>query len=86
MIEKNNPFAIENLTKTLADIALEKLTEQSKGYYALDFLLPAEGDFTLKAEAGIAVGPWLKLGGFAEYVPSLGAFAAGIRIGGEAKI
>ena len=47
--------------ETISDIALEKLKNDMTGFYSIDFLLPSLDKPTLKAEAGISLGEWMKL-------------------------
>jgi hypothetical protein len=82
----NSSITVETITKTISDIALEKLKNDMMGFYSLNFLLPSPDKPTLKAEAGISLGEWMKLTLWGEYNINAKSVTAGARIGGEFKI
>lgn len=82
----NSSITVETITKTISDIALEKLKNDMMGFYSLNFLLPSPDKPTLKAEAGICLGEWLKLALWGEYDINAKSVVAGARIGGEFRI
>jgi hypothetical protein len=82
----NSSITVDMITKTISDIALEKLKNDIMGFYSLNFLLPSPDKPTLKAEAGISLGEWMKLTLWGEYNINAKSVTAGARIGGEFKI
>jgi hypothetical protein len=82
----NSSITVDMITKTISDIALEKLKNDMMGFYSLNFLLPSPDKPTLKAEAGISLGEWMKLTLWGEYNINAKSVTAGARIGGEFKI
>lgn len=76
----------DTLIKTLADIALEKLKDDAKGFYTFDFLLPSLDKPTLQAEAGIKLSDLFKVSLWSQYDIAAGTILGGIRIGGEIKL
>jgi len=82
----NSSITVETITKTISDIALEKLKNDMTGFYSINFLLPSLDRPTLKAEAGINLGEWMKLTLWGQYDINAKSAAAGARIGGEFKI
>lgn len=83
---ESSGVTVETIAKTVADIALEKLKNDMTGFYNITFLLPSLDKPTLKAEAGIGLGEWMKLTLWGEYDINSKTAAAGARIGGEFKI
>jgi len=82
----NSSITVETITKTISDIALEKLKNDMTGFYSINFLLPSLDRPTLKAEAGINLGEWMKLTLWGQYDINAKSVVAGARIGGEFKI
>jgi hypothetical protein len=82
----NSSLTVQTITKTISDIALEKLKNDMTGFYSFDFLLPAWDKPMLKAEAGISLGDWMKLTLWGEYDITSKSVVAGAQIGGEFKI
>lgn len=82
----NSSVTVETIAKTVADIALEKLKNNMTGFYSITFLLPSLDKPTLRAEAGIGLGEWMKLTLWGEYDINSKTAAAGAGIVGEFKL
>ncbi len=85
MAESNE--LMKSVKKSITDIALDRLKENSKGFYGIDFGFDGTtGSPWLKAEAGIRVADWLKLSGVLRYDPASGKIIAGGHLGGEISL
>lgn len=80
-----NPAA-EAISKTIAEIALEKLKNDCEGFYSIDFLMPAIDTPMLKAEAGIKLSDIFTISLWSQYDINNKNFLGGVHIGGEIKL
>ena len=78
--------AAEIILKTISDIALEKLKNNTEGFYNIDFLMPSIDKPILKAEAGIKLADLFKISLWGQYDINSETICGGVHIGGEIKL
>lgn len=71
-----------SITGVLAGILADKLKENGRGFYNIDFTYEDE-TFAISGAAGFCFEPWIKIGSSIQYYPSTGEIKVGISIGGE---